>query len=266
MYPTGGYGNFLYYLLSEQLESTVKPPMEQWDVSSNGDSHQYPKYTEIFNLGSCVRNKNVKNFTYNYNIINPKVENQIKKGKKFLVLADVGNTGDNVKFLKRYFPNATVVRIFAKSFSEKLVLWANCMTKLSSNVIDVLYPGSIMPASGIAAWAKKSVNDVTDSDAINCMLNFFQTDFDVYGQFFNESASDAINIPLSSFFNKESIHTMLHMIAHNLNTQVINSTDHEKRIQQFLNNQTQLSLLDSNSSYFPLAQQALAQYANSNRV
>ena len=68
MYPTGGYGNFLYYLLSEHLESTVKSESELWKFSSNGHSHQYPKHVEEFKLGLYVSNQNVKKFSYNYKL------------------------------------------------------------------------------------------------------------------------------------------------------------------------------------------------------
>jgi hypothetical protein len=258
MYPTGGYGNFLYYLLSEHLESTVKSKSELWEFSSNGHSHQYPKHVEEFQLGLCVANKNVKEFAYNYNILNSTAQEQIQQGKKFLVLADVGNTGDNIKFLKRYFPKATIIRTFAESFDEKLIVWTNCMTKLNLP----LYPGSIMPKIGVAQWANKSIEHIDDNDAVDCMLNFFQTDFDKFGKFFNKPVDNAINVPITSFFNKKSIHKMLGMIAQDLDTQVIVSLDHEQKIEQFLNAQTQLSLLEPDSSSFPLVRQALAKYEN----
>lgn len=263
MYPTGGYGNFLYYLLSEHLESTVKPKSVDWEISINGNSHNYPKYVEKFKLGWHVHNRTTKNFDYSYSIIDPEVEQQIQQGRKFLVLADVGNTGDNVKFLKRYFPNSTVVRVFAKNFIEKLILWANCMTKSTADLRNSLYPGSIMPVDGIATWANKSVKDVNDNDAIGCMVNFFKCDFDVYGKFFNKPVDNAINVSVSSFFNKDSIYTMLNTLANLLDTQIVNTLDLEQIVCKFLHHQSQLSLLDSNATSFPLVRRAIAQYENS---
>ena len=265
-YPTGGYGNFLYYLLSEHLESTVKSKSADWEFSDNGNSHNYPKHVEKFQLGSHVRNRTTKNFDYTYNIIDPTVEQQIQQGKKFLVLADVGNTGDNIKFLKRYFPNSTIVRVFAENFIEKLILWANCMTKSTADLRNDLYPGSIMPANGIAIWANKSVDDVNDNDAIGCMVNFFQRDFDVYGKFFNRPVDDAINIPISSFFSQDSIYKVLNTIAHDLDTQVVDTLNLEPTVLEFLNHQSQLSLLDPDATSFPLVRRALAQYENTHHV
>ena len=261
MYPTGGYGNFLYYLLSEHLESTVKPMPSNWEFSSDGNSHGYPKYVEKFQLGSHVNNRTTKNFDYTYNILDSTVGPQIQQGKKFLVLADVGNKGDNTRFLKRYFPNSVIVRIFAENFMEKLVLWANCMTK--ANISDAIYPGSIMPATGIAIWANKSVDNVNDDDAVGCMLNFFQRNFDIYGKFFNKPVDNAVNIPISSFFTRDGIYKMLNSIAHDLDTQIINTPDLEQTILKFLSYQSQLSLLDADADSFPLVRRALAQYENS---
>ena len=42
MYPTGGYGNFLYRLLSQHLENTVKLH-EDFDFSATGNSHAVSK-------------------------------------------------------------------------------------------------------------------------------------------------------------------------------------------------------------------------------
>ena len=262
MYPTGGYGNFLHYLLSEHLESTVKPRPTKWEFSNNGNSHNYPKYVEKFRLGSHVRNCTTKNFNYTYNILDATVETQIQQGKKFLVLADVGNTGDNIRFLKRYFPNSTIVRVFAENFMEKLILWANCMTKASAG--NAIYPGSIMPANGIAIWANKSVNDINDDDAVGCMVNFFQRDFDIYGKFFNKPIDDAVNVAISSFFTSDGIYKMLNTLAYDLGTQIINIPDLKQIVLKFLSYQSQLSLLNPTSTSFPLVRQALKQYENSN--
>lgn len=256
MYPTGGYGNFLYYLLSEHLESTVKSTSEQWQFSSRGHSHQYPKHVEEFRLGWHVYNKKAKEFCYNYHILSDSALKQIQQGKKFLVLADVGNTGDNTKFLRRYFPNATIVRTFAESFKEKLIVWTNCVTKLNMP----LYPGSVVPKNSVAQWANKAEDCISDQDAVACMLNFFSNDFDKFGKFFNQPSADAINVPIASFFDQTSINTMLQTVAQHLGTTVIESPQHQQKIQEFLTAQTQLSLLDSDSQSFSLARQALAQY------
>ena len=55
---------------------------------------------------------------------------------------------------------------------------------------------------------------------------------------------------------------MLEMIAQDLDTNMIVSLANEQKIEQFLNAQTQLSLLESDSSSFPLVRQALTKYEN----
>lgn len=258
MYPTGGYGNFLYCLLSEHLESTVKLESGNWEFLY-GNSHGYPKHAESFMLGLATLEGRLKNFTYTYKLRNEAVAEQIQQGKKFLVLADVGNKGDNINFLRRYFPNATIIRVFAETFTEKLIVWTNCMIKRTEQVRESLYPGSILPKQGIATWANKNENDVTDSDAVDCMVNFFQNDFDIYGKMFSEPTPGVINIPLKSFFTTLDILQMVHNIAEQLDTVCVNQQGLEQLVSDFINQQLPLSLLEHGDT-FPLVRTALAKY------
>lgn len=258
MYPTGGYGNFLYYLLSEHLNSTVKIPRVDWDFHY-GNSHSYPKHTESFMLGYVAEYGNLKNFNYSYQITNTSAVDQIGQGKQFVVLADVGNKGDNVKFLRRYFPNATVVRVFAETFTEKLILWANCMTKRNSETRNCLYPGTILQTQGIAAWANKTIEDVNDSDAVDCMVSFFQENFGIYGKMFSSPVPGVINVPIRTFFDKEGVVHQLHLIAEQLNTVCIDTTMLDQVVSKFIDSQVPLSLLSTGDT-FPLTRQALLKY------
>lgn len=260
MYPSGGYGNFLYCLLSEHLESTVKQTSQSWKFV-HGNSHQYPKYTESFMLGLSALQGNLKNFNYQYTISDKLAAEQIYQGKKFLVLADVGNKGDNVKFLRRYFSNAKIVRVYAETFMEKLILWTNCMTKRTEEFRKSLYPGSVMPRDGVAAWANKNQSDVTDSDAVDCMVNFFQNDFEIYGKMFSKPVDDAINIPLHSFFTHSGILTAMKSVAEQLDTNCVNQTQLEQLISEFIGQQQPLSLLTPGDT-FPLVREALIKYGH----
>ena len=112
MYPTGGYGNFLYYLLTEYFSNTVKVK-NKFQFSSSGDSHQIIKYTSPFLLGASY-NK-IQQFTYNYIVNDKKAYDQILSGKKFIVLCDTGNLVDTIKIKELYFPNASVIRCHAES-------------------------------------------------------------------------------------------------------------------------------------------------------
>lgn len=258
MYPTGGYGNFLYYLLSEHLESTVKLPLSNWTFE-NGNSHQYPKYTELFLLGQATWQGTLKSFTYNYSVLNDEAADQIQQGKSFVVLADVGNKGDNVKFLRRYFPNAKIVRVYAETFVEKLILWTNGMTKSTEQTRNSLYPGSIITKQGVATWANKNENNVTDLDAVDCMVNFFQNDFDIYGKLFSTPTPGVINIPINSFFTEHGISQMIQTVAEQLDTVCINQQRLGSLISDFINQQIPLSLLVPGDS-FPLVRQALLKH------
>jgi len=244
MYPTGGYGNFLYYLLSEHLANTVKIKQNNFEFSDSGNSHAVPKYTEIFWLGKYQVERRLKEFKYNYGIEEQYLP-QVEAGAKFLVLGDMGNLADNVAFLRRYFPNATIIRTYAESFDEKVILWANCVNKSYNLDHDPIYKDSLHTASGIAQFCNKSVDQITDQDAVDCMLNFFATDFDPFGQFFNSPVDGVVNIPLHNFFTKDSLLEMCLSIANQLDTHLIRVSDLASTIDNFLNRQYNLTLITS---------------------
>jgi hypothetical protein len=260
MYPTGGYGNFLYCLLNEHLDSTVKLNHRDW-AFEYGNSHSYPKYTESFLLGKATWYGTLKSFSYNYGVLNTEAAEQISQDKKFVVLADVGNKGDNVKFLRRYFPNSKIVRVYAETFVEKLILWTNCMTKSAAQTRNGLYPGSILTSEGIATWANKPIDSITDLDAVNCMVNFFQEDFGIYGKMFSKPVANAVNIPIRSFFSANSIHQTVEYIASELDTQCTEQVKLTQLANEFINQQLPLLLLTPGDS-FPLVREALIKYGH----
>lgn len=250
MYPTGGYGNFLYYLLSTYLTDTVKPKTTEFKFSSDGNSHTFPKYTETFNL-------NRKQFNYTYGIEDYCID-QINDGKKFLVLADVGNLGDNVRFVKRYFTNATIIRTYAKSFEEKFLVWYNCVSKTS--VSTKVYKDSLHTHFGIAQYSNKAIEEVTDLDAIACDLNFFKNDFGQYGKFFNKEIDEVINIPINSFFSEDGIVNISNLIANELSTTIKNPDQLLATAKEFINLQSGINLLKNYSNMNTLAAQALKKW------
>jgi hypothetical protein len=248
----------LYCLLNEHLESTVKLDHGAW-AFEHGNSHNYPKYTESFMLGQATWQGTLKSFTYNYGVLDAEAAKQIQQDKQFVVLADVGNKGDNVKFLRRYFPNSKIIRVYAETFIEKLILWTNCMTKSTEQTRNSLYPGSILTTDGIATWAKCLVADVTDSVAVDCMVNFFQTDFGIYGKMFCKPVDNAVNIPIKSFFSSEAVHQIIKYIASELDTQCIEKSQLTHLVNEFVGEQASLSLLTPGTS-FPLVREALIKY------
>jgi hypothetical protein len=251
MYPTGGYGNFLYLLLSDYLESTVKL-QGHFEFSETGNSHAVLKHVEPFLLG---KQKSALHYTYK---VYPAAEEQIKQGKKFLVLGDTGNQGDNVKFLKRYFTNATIVRIYAESFDEKLITWANCMFKAYQSKIDPVYPGALITCKGIQSWAGRE--NITDQDAIDCMADFFSKDFKPYGQYFNQPCSGVINVAIREFLSEDSIVGMMQRVATQLATQLVNESELRKIVRKFISTQQSFMLLTNEVSHFPLIARALDAY------
>ena len=248
MYPTGGYGNFLYYLLAHHFDDTVKLKPSNFEFSNTGNSHCVIKYVEIFALGQAYHTKNLKNFTYTYQVTDQYHLDQINVGKKFTVLCDMGNLGDNVAFLKRYFTNAKILRIYAESFDEKLILWANAINKAYINSLqnqtDPVYKTSLHTVNGIATFANKPPESITDQDAIDCTVNFFKNNFESYGKMFNEPVDNVVNIPLKCFFSKDGIIKTCQQIAKNINSELVDLPGLDVTIDKFLPLQKSFKLLD----------------------
>lgn len=236
MYPTGGYGNFLYYLLTEFFEDTVKTNNKDFLFSISGDSHKTKKYTEIFSLGSAYFTKTLQSFNYNYEINDEDAYDQIKRGKKFLVLADTGNLGDNVNFVRRYFTEAKILRVYANTFNEKLIVWNNCIKKSYKNLNDPIYKDSLHTKSGLAKFFNKDPSTVTDSDAIECALAFFKQDFEKYGKFYSTPVveSGVINFPVCNFFEKEQLLNSLENLSVQLETSIIEKQRLSDTVDKFL--------------------------------
>lgn len=252
MYPTGGYGNFLYYLLSEFLEDTVKVDNTNFEFSTVGDSHSSDKYIESFLLGCYHAQKILKKFTYDYAINDTKSAAQISAGKKFLVLGDTGNLGDNVNFIKKYFPNAKIIRIYASTFKEKLIVWANCMTKTMTNNLgkDKVYKDSLLTTIGIANFNKKNINEISDEDAILALTDFLKNDFYRYGKNYCNvvEKQNVMNLPLCTFLKKNDLLIYLEFLATEFNTKIIKRKQLEKKIDLFLSSQKNFNILNSNKN------------------
>ena len=240
MYPTGGYGNFLYYLLTEYFSNTVKV-LNDFQFSSNGNSHQVKKYTQPFLLG--LHYKNIQSFKYDYTVSDKESYDQISSGKKLVVLCDTGNLVDTIKIPQSYFPNASIIRCYAQSFDEKLVVWANCITK--SGVKDI-YPGSLHTKEGIAKFKNKQINEITDQDAIDCLINFFKNDFEKFGKFYTSPSNklSVFDLPIKHFFTKDSLIKSITICAKWLNTEIQQPDKLEKIVDEFISLQKNFNLLD----------------------
>jgi hypothetical protein len=190
--------------------------------------------------------------------------NQIDEGKKFVVLGDMGNLGDNIVFLRRYFPRAAILRIFASTFNEKLVLWSNNINKAYSvsdkNQTDPIYKTSLHTVNGIANFVNKSKELITDQDAIDCTVNFFKNNFEIYGKMFNGPVDGAINIPYLCFFSRDGIIDLCRRLAQELNLQLIELNQLHDTITKFLSLQKSFSLLDPTQQDHSIISQALQQW------
>jgi hypothetical protein len=93
------------------------------------------------------------------------------------------------------------------------------------------------------------------------MVNFFQTDFDIYGKMFCGPVQDAVNIPIKSFFSSETIHQTIQHIASELDTKCVEGNQLTHLINEFVGQQAPLSLLTPGNS-FPLVREALIKYGH----
>jgi hypothetical protein len=260
MYPTGGYGNWLYYLVSQHLAHTVKTNPLNWQFGSTGDSHSYPKHTENFKLGSWFQSRKDQKFEYNYGVNSAECASQIQQGSWPVVLCDMGNLGDSVVFLRRYFPRARILRIYAKTFQEKLIVWANCMSKSWKDSDDQVYKDSAMPISGIATFAGVDKNAVTDDMAIACLVDFFSRNFEPFGRFFSRPSEqdNVINIPVHKFWSVSSTNLLMAEMARDFNTSIVDKDIMLSQTQHFLSVQNNLRLLENRHD--SLLQQAVDKF------
>ena len=99
-YPPGGLGNFVYYLLTEFANDTIKIDNSQFTFEPSGRSHRSKKYTNLY----FHRPENYQPLIWS------SCYDQVLEGKRILVLCD-NELYDEYSELRTVFPKATVVRI-----------------------------------------------------------------------------------------------------------------------------------------------------------
>lgn len=112
-YPSGGFGNFIYYVLSTFALETVKTNQHNFEFNSAGDSHAAEKYTSIWY-------KNPINYAANTSI-DP-------ENSHILVLCDNGINDDGYTYIRKVFTNAKLVRLTI-SDSVRPVIYKTCVYK-----------------------------------------------------------------------------------------------------------------------------------------
>lgn len=112
-YPSGGYGHFLYYILSEFADQTVKLSNNQLIFSDDGNSHSIVKYTNTYFMDPAEY--------YPQCDIDP-------QDNKVLVLCDNGINNDKYDKIKLVFPNATIIRMVIDP-AVRPIIYQTCVVK-----------------------------------------------------------------------------------------------------------------------------------------
>lgn len=110
-YPPGGFGNFLYHVLSEFANDTVKVLKNvNFKFDESGNSHLTTKYTHVyFHNPDCYDST----LTQDVNIVD----------KKILVLADHGDNNTDHEYVKTksFFPNAQILRVCVDQDTKHII-------------------------------------------------------------------------------------------------------------------------------------------------
>lgn len=112
-YPSGGFGTFLYHVLSVFAKETTKFNDTEFKFSKTGDSHSIKKYNNVY-----VNDPN----NYDSDIIVNHID------KKILVLCDNGINNDRYDKINKTFTNATIVRL-SISLAARPIVYSTCVIK-----------------------------------------------------------------------------------------------------------------------------------------
>ena len=100
-YPAGGFGHFIFYLLTHFTKETVKVP-DELQFSPTGDSHQQHRY--IF---PWHRNNNPY-YQFDCSSVSPLDPDDIK-----IIIHDAGHNNED-QDVRDYFPNARFIKVCAE--------------------------------------------------------------------------------------------------------------------------------------------------------
>ena len=112
-YPSGGFGNFLYYILSEFADQTIKISSNKLSFNELGDSHNAIKYTNTYFMDPIAYQPTID--------LDP-------KNNKILVLCDNGINNDQYNKLKPTFPNAKIIRTVI-DLAVRPIVYQTCIIK-----------------------------------------------------------------------------------------------------------------------------------------
>lgn len=110
-YPSGGFGNFIFHVLTEFSDNTYKPNNDKFKLSSIGDSHNTNKYTTTWY-------HDPDHYKLNY----------IDTDKKILILCDNGINNDTYTKIYSCFNDIQIIRNYI-SKPIRPVIYKTCVYK-----------------------------------------------------------------------------------------------------------------------------------------
>ena len=110
-YPSGGFGHFIFHVLTEFTNETYKPNNNHFTFSNTGDSHGTKIYSQIY-----------AHDPDDYRPIIP------DKNRTTLVLCDNGINNDEYIKIRKYFINEKIVRVVIDPMVRP-VIYQTCVLK-----------------------------------------------------------------------------------------------------------------------------------------
>lgn len=125
-FPAGGFGHFIFYILTEFANDTVKADNSLFNFSSVGDSHGV-------NLYSAVYNEKTDSYI-------PSIEID-PQDKKILILCDMGIKKENYEKINQIFTNARLIRLVIDKevrpvINQTLIVKAMGMPSVTEESLD----------------------------------------------------------------------------------------------------------------------------------
>lgn len=120
-YPAGGFGNFIYHMLTQYSSNTYKTNNSKFEFSKLGNSHQTIKYTPIWY-------KDPDNYTFP----------NIATDKKILILCDNGIDNDSLDKLSKKFKSHTIIRLNIDEAIKPVIFTTNTVKAMNSTFKDVV--------------------------------------------------------------------------------------------------------------------------------
>lgn len=137
-YPPGGFGHFIYYVLTHYFKETVKVDDSAFAFSSTGDSHASRKYVPTW----------TPRHTYT-----PNISTSINEHDRIVVLCDHGWNHSSAQDIWKDFPNAHMIRMVIDTDAEPVIY--HTYTNKTGNGFDHAQHVITHWTEGAEAWAQR---------------------------------------------------------------------------------------------------------------